>query len=65
VAHAQALEQQAVWRVEEEASIVESLEKSSGFFEGELEIREQQLGQVGRRYVELRDLLQDVEEQVT
>jgi hypothetical protein len=53
VAHAQALEQQAVWRVEEEASIVESLERISGFFEGELEVREQQLGQVGKRYAEL------------
>jgi hypothetical protein len=40
LAHAQAVEQSAVWRVEEEAGVVESLENSAGFFESELEIRE-------------------------
>ena len=64
VAHAQALEQQAVWQAEEEASIVGSLENTSGFFKSELEVREKQLGQVGRRYEELRELLRDVEDQV-
>jgi hypothetical protein len=40
------------------------MENKSSFFRNELQVRTQQLSQVGKRYVELRELLRDVEEQV-
>ena len=61
LAQAQALEQEAEWRAEEEACLARSLGKRSGFFEDQLEVRKQQLDQFGKRYSELRALMQGVE----
>ena len=40
------------------------MENNSSFFRNELQVGTQQLSQVWKRYVELRELLRDVEEQV-